>query len=102
MNPGVWIAIYLPLFVLLFVILPRRRRIMKLIMANRIKRKGLKDMTAEVIGRYVGKYCKITTGALGTTVKGTIAGVQAQWIEIETSKGKELVNSDFVQSIRIL
>lgn len=59
-------------------------------------------MTNEIIKKYIGKYCKITTGSMGTSVVGKIIGVNENWIEIETKKGSELVNADFVQSIKIV
>ncbi|AET69004.1 hypothetical protein Desor_3521 [Desulfosporosinus orientis DSM 765] len=59
-------------------------------------------MTNELINKYVGKKCIISTGSFGTNVKGTIAAVKENWIEIETSKGQELINAEFIQSIKIL
>lgn len=58
-------------------------------------------MTNEVIKKYIGKNCKISTGSFGTTVIGKIIDVNENWIEVETNKGNELVNADFVQSIKI-
>ena len=65
------------------------------------KKRGVGIMTNEMIKKYVGKNCKISTGSLGTTVVGRIIGVNENWIEVETKKGNELVNADFVQSIKI-
>ena len=56
----------------------------------------------EVIKMHIGERCKITTGALGTTVVGIIVEVNENWIEVETRKGKELINADFIQSIKII
>ncbi|WP_120170773.1 DUF6897 domain-containing protein [Thermohalobacter berrensis] len=58
-------------------------------------------MSNDVIKKYIGKKCKITTGSLGTTVVGKIVEVKENWIEVETRKGNELINADFVQSIKI-
>ncbi len=65
------------------------------------KGKGVMIMTNEVIKKYIGKNCKISTGSFGTTVIGKIMDVNENWIEVETNKGNELVNADFVQSIKI-
>jgi hypothetical protein len=65
------------------------------------KRKGLIIMTNEVIKKYIGKTCKISTGSFGREVIGKIIDVNENWIEVETKKGKELINADFIQSIKI-
>jgi len=66
------------------------------------RRKGLAKLKNEIIKKIEGERCKITTGALGTTVRGKIIEINDDWIEIETSKGKEIINADFIQSIKIL
>ena len=65
------------------------------------KRKGEITMTNEIIKKYIGSNCKISTGSYGTTVEGTILEVNENWIEVETKKGKELINADFVQNIKV-
>jgi len=101
LSSGTWIAIYLPLFVLFFVILPQQRLIQKSIILKIKKRKGLIIMTNEVIKKYIGKNCRISTGSFGTNVIGKIIDVNENWIEVETKKGNELINAEFVQSIKI-
>jgi len=102
LNSSTWIAIYLPLFILFFVILPRQKRIRQMIIQKIKRRKGLAKLKNEIIKKFEGKRCKITTGALGTTVRGKIIEINDDWIEIETSKGMEIINADFIQSIKIL
>lgn len=102
MNPSIWIAIYLPLFILFFVIFPRQKKVRQMVAQKIRKRKGLKVLTNELVKKYKGKRCKITTGALGTTVVGEIIEINENWIEINTRKGMEIINSDFIQSIRII
>ena len=58
-------------------------------------------MTNEVIKKYIGRNCKISTGSLGTNIVGKIVDVNENWIEVETKKGKELINADFVQNIKV-
>jgi hypothetical protein len=65
------------------------------------KRKGFIIMTNEVIKKYIGKNCKMSTGSFGTYVVGKIIDVNENWIEVETKKGNELINAEFVQSIKI-
>lgn len=58
-------------------------------------------MINEIVKKYMGKKCYISTGTFGTNVEGTIVEVNEKWIEIETKKGKELINAEFVQRIKI-
>jgi hypothetical protein len=101
LNSSTWIAIYMPFFILFFVILPQQRGLQKAIILKRKKRKGLIIMTNEVIKKYMGSNCKISTGSFGTNVIGKIVDVNENWIEVETKKGKELINAEFIQSIKI-
>ncbi|MCO5387107.1 hypothetical protein [Desulfosporosinus sp.] len=59
-------------------------------------------MTNELIKKYIGKKCLISTGTFGTTVKGIIMGVNENWLEVETKKGNELINAEFIQSIKMI
>jgi hypothetical protein len=101
LNSATWIAIYMPLFILFFVILPQQRLMQKSIIFKIKKRKGVIIMTNEVIKKYVGRNCRISTGSFGTNVIGKIIDVNENWIEIETKKGNELINAEFIQSIKI-
>lgn len=58
-------------------------------------------MTNELIKKYIGKTCRISSGQFGTNVIGKIIDVNENWIEIETKKGNELINAEFMQSIKI-
>lgn len=95
------IAIYLPLFILLFVIL-NERRIQKLAYIKIKKRRGVIKMTYELIKKYIGENCIIGTLSLGSQVKGKITEINENWLEVETKKGNQLVNIEFIQSIKIL
>jgi hypothetical protein len=100
MNSGSWIAIYLPLFIVFFIILPQQNTIKKAIIIKIKKRRGNK-MTSEMISKYIGKNCYISTGTFGINIGGKIISVNENWIEVETKKGNELINAEFVQSIKI-
>lgn len=102
MNSSTWIAIYMPLFILFFIIFPQQQQMRKLVFQKMSKRKGAAIMTNEIIKKNIGKICKISSGSFGTNVKGKIIDVKDNWIEIETKKGYELVNADFIQSIKVL
>jgi len=101
LNLSTWIAIYMPLFILFFVIIPRKREMEKAVLLKMKKRKGAIIMTNEVIKKYIGKICKISTGSFGTNVVGKIIDVNENWLEVETKKGNELINADFIQSIKV-
>ena len=96
-----WIAIGVPLFVVFLIVLPQQHKIKKLAILKRKKRKGLIIMTNELIKKYIGKKCSISTGDFGTNATGKIIDIDENWIEVETKKGKELINAEFVQSIKI-
>lgn len=96
MNIEIWIAIYLPVFILLFVILPHQRRII----LNKIRKKrGNKFIVNELIKKYIGKNCIVSTGSFGGTVRGHISAVEDNWIEINTKKGFQLINAEFITNI---
>lgn len=101
LSPSIWIALYTPLFILLFIIIPRKREMDKAAFMRIKKRKGAITMTNEVIKKYIGKKCKISTGSLGTNVVGIIIDLNENWIEVETKKGKELINAEFIQIITV-
>lgn len=101
LNPSTWIAIYTPLYILLFVIIPRKREMDKMAFFKIMKRKEAKKMTYELIKKYIGKKCKISTGSFGTNVVGIITDVKENWLEVETKNGVELINAEFIQSIKV-
>ena len=96
-----WTSIYLLLVVIFFIILPQQGEMKKLTILKRKNKKGLIIMTNELIKKYIGKTCAISTGSFGTNAIGKIIDVNENWIEVETKKGKELINAEFIQSIKI-
>jgi len=58
-------------------------------------------MTNELIQKFINKKCYITTGSMGISLVGVILDVKDNWIEVETKKGNEMVNLDFVQNIKL-
>jgi len=49
MNASTWVAIYMPLFILFFIIIPQKREMEKSIILHIKNRKGVRIMTNEVI-----------------------------------------------------
>lgn len=101
LNPGTWMAIYMPLFILFFIILPQQHAVRRAVLTKIKKRKGAVTMTNEVLRKYIGKNCNISTGTFGTNVNGKIVDVNENWIEVETRKGSVLINAEYIQSIKI-
>jgi hypothetical protein len=96
LNLGTWIAVYLPLFVILFIVLPQQNRAS----LNIIKKKrGKIIMVNELVKKYIGKNCIVATGSFGTAVTGEITAVEDNWIEVNTKKGARLLNADYVTNI---
>ena len=56
-------------------------------------------MANELIKKYIGKTCAVYTGSFGSSVNGLITAVEDNWIEVETKKGAQLVNADYVTNI---
>ena len=103
MNLSTWVAIYIPIFLLFFVIIPHQRVVRRAILLKKKRRKGEITMTNEMIKKYLGKECKITpAGSMSTTILGEIIGINENWLEVETKKGMELINADYIQSIKII
>lgn len=102
MSSGAWIAIYLPMFIFLFVILPANANKVKLIRQLK-KRRGEKTMSNAMIENLIGKEVLITTGSLGSSYnKVTVVEVVDNWVRVEKKGKEDLINIDFVQSIKIL
>ena len=102
MDTGSWVAIYMPLLIIFFIILPEQSAVKKSVLFKIRKRKGVVVMTSELINKYIGKNCHINSGTFGTNVKGTIIDVNENWLEVETKQGNQLINADFIQSIKII
>ncbi len=101
MNSSNWIAIYLPLFIIFLIIFPHQRELQKKVTIKNRKRKGVRNIMNEIVMKYIGKTCKISSGSFGTNITGKIIDVKENWIEVETRKGKELINADFIQNIQV-
>lgn len=57
-------------------------------------------MTNELVSKYVGKRCIVSTGTFGATEDGEILSVSENWLELKTKKTNLLINIDFITSIR--
>lgn len=99
MDSFSWIAIYIPLLLILFTAY-RQKKHMRL--TNTRKRKRGHTMTNELLRSYLSKHCKISTGSMDNSITGTLKELNDNWLEVQTNKGIELVNIDYIQKIKIL
>lgn len=102
LNPAIWFVIFMPIFYMIIVANPSRQRQIAAKIIFRKERGDIK-MSNDLIKSYIGKVCNISSGSFGTTyAQVKIVEVVDSWIKIE-KKGKiDLVNADFIQSIKIL
>jgi len=101
MNSGMFITIYFPIFILLFVILPTNNR--NLILIKQLKKiRGKRIMSNEMIKSCIGKICTISTGSFGTGYsKVEVLEVVDNWMKVQ-KKGKiDFVNIDYIQTIKL-
>ena len=97
-----YIAIWMPIFIVFFIIILSQKSAAMYMVKLIIKRKkGRAAMTNELIKKYIGKYCYVTTGNMGVSVRGKIVEVNENWVEVETKSGSEIINLDFIQNIKI-
>ena len=102
LSPAIWIAIYQPIFVLFFVILPSQKRSVVRLMSKR-KRRGERKMDNELLKRYVGKVCNISMGAYGSSYnKARIGELVDNWMKVAMKGAENLINTEYIQAIRIL
>lgn len=101
MSSGSWIAIYLPLFIAIIAYI-QQNEYRKIMIIKHNKRRGLIFMTNELLSKHIGKRCKISTGSYGSTVTGRILEIKDNWMEVETYKGLELINAEFVQNVKVM
>jgi hypothetical protein len=99
LNTATWIAIYMPIFLLLFIFMPQQAQRRRMVAKKIRKKRGGTIMANELIKKYMGKTCIVTTGSFGSSVNGLISAVEDNWIEVETKKGAQLINTDFVTNI---
>ena len=101
MDSGSFVTIYFPILIL-FVLLHQQSAIQLVLAVKRLRRRRGVVMTNELLHQYTGKQCKIYSGSYGSTVKGKIIQINENWIEVETASGRQIVNAEFVQIIKVL
>lgn len=93
----------MPIIIIFFVLIPAQRNRLKFLFYLRKKKKGVIKMSNELVKNCIGKICTISTGSFGTVYnKAEVIRVVDNWMEVKVKNKKDLVNIDFVQSIKIL
>jgi len=98
LDSAAYIAIYLPLFIIFAIELPWMRKTAAILRLKRKRR--MERLTNDLVKKYIGRVCYVSTGSFGASVKGKIVEVMDNWIEIRNHKGSQLLNADFVTNIR--
>ena len=96
MNTGTWIAIFL-----LFFLLWQQRQQQNLAAAKLIQRKKLgggKGMSA-MVESYIGKDCIVYT-LNNSQISGYVREVRDGWLRIDTAKGSDVINLDYIIRVR--
>lgn len=87
---------------LFVIIIPARQRMILLLNKLR-KQRGERKVSNQLIQSCIGKICTITTGSFGSSYnKVKIVEVIDNWIRIESKGKQDLINSDYVQCIKII
>ena len=100
MDSSTWIAIYLPMIMVLLII-PHQQSVYHAAIIKNRKKRGVIMINNELVKKYIGKRCKVSTGSFGVNIIGMVIDIKENWIEIETKRGMELVNLEFIQNIKV-
>jgi len=101
MDPGTYVAIYMPIFTIFMIIMQQRKRRRRITTMHFLRGKGVLVVSIDAFKRNIGRDCQITT-MLERKVSGKIVGVTGNWIEIATKKDTEYINAEFIERFRIL
>ena len=102
MNGSTWIAIYIPIFIIFFVIIPLNNRKLAFIFRLKKKKKGSITMSNAMIENLIGKEVTISTGSIGSSYdKLIVIEVVDNWMKVEKKGKVDLINIDFIQGIKI-
>ena len=96
-----WINLCIPIFIFLIIIFGNKENVEIALKRARKRRGGIK-MSNELIKKYIGKNCMLSTEGIGGAVIGEIIDVVDNWIEVKTKKENQLLNSDYITNIKEL
>lgn len=97
MNPAFYTAIFL--FIIAFIIRKQNQDELNIfsMLKNKRKKIGVKVEMNELVSKYIGKECVVTT--MNNSATGFIRSVQDNWLEIENDGKTDIINLDFIIKI---
>lgn len=98
LNPAIWIAIFLPIWIGIIVNLNNKKELQKSIIFKLKKKREELRMSNEVIKKFIGKDCIITT--FQTQINGVIETIEENWVILRVEDKTEIVNIDYISRIR--
>ena len=102
LNTTTWIPIHYLFLIVFIVVISQQRAIWHIIAVKKRAKRGVAGMTNEILKKYIGKNCHISTGPFGTSIVGIISDINENWLEVKTKKDIQLINAEFIQSIRVV
>ncbi len=102
MESSSFIAIYLPIFMLLFVILPTMNKKKKMTIQRLRKKRSETLMTNHLFLEYIGKRCSIVTSFGRSFKQVQIMAIEENWLKISKNGTEHLLNIDLIESLKIL
>ena len=85
LDTTMWIYILLLLFIVFSIQEFQQKRTAS--RNNKKKREGIR-MPNELVEKYLGKTCLVSTGTFGSAFKGEITEIKDNWIEITDKKAQ--------------
>ncbi len=104
MDTGIWIAVFLPIFLLLFIFIPQAQAQQNALRQFRRRVRLSKEanyVASQLVMQCLGKDCLISTGLNGN-FQGTVIEIADNWMKVESKGIVQLINCDYIQSIREL
>jgi len=98
LNPAIWIAIFLPIWIIIIVNLNNNKELQKSIIFKLKKKREGQRMSNEVIKNFIGKDCIMST--FQTQITGVIESIEDNWVIIRVGEQIEIINIDYISRIR--
>ena len=99
MNAGSWIAIWLPVLLLLYLLWVRKKAVLHHNAAANCRKKGGKPPMEEIIQKLMNEQVYVTT--INDTLNGTLTRYADGWITLADKKGKEqYINADYIIKLK--
>ena len=99
MSTGSLVAIWLPVFVLLYLLWVRNKAVLHHNAESNCRKNGGKPPMEEIIQKLINEQVYITT--INDTLNGTLTRYADGWITLTDKKGREqYVNADYIIKLK--